>query len=181
AAASRRIGFDKVFHHLMPLKLLGVRELLYGTIVIRKHDGSAPLITRRQELRGGATWRDIDWYIEFETLMAQPDASDRVLAMRPVARDGAAVAVRHARDKGEWNPTGAAVIAPGAFSGEMTGPTWLAAILARCDGTRTVRDLWQMLLDNGAIAPEWAPSELAAIVRTMIVAEILDVAEVPRP
>ncbi len=181
AAASRRIGFDKIYEHLLPLKELGVRELLYGTIVIRRHGEARSALTLRQEIHGEVTWRDVDWYVDFTTMMAQPDAPERLLAMKPSTRDGVALAVRHTKELGEWGPTGSAVLSTGPFAAEMSGHAWLAALLARCDGERTVRDHWQSLRDASAIAPDWAPEELAAMVRTMIVGEILDVADAPRP
>ena len=135
----------------------GIEAIGYGTLVLRRRDGTDPtfaVLELPQDVRGQAS---DDLELLFGALDAAQDGDAALLRRRLAAPPSARLHRIHARSDGEWREEGAQLELTGAlpFKGRLDAAT--ADLLVRLDGTRTVGEA---LADAAAAAG--APREAAA-------------------
>jgi hypothetical protein len=118
---------------------------------------------------------ELEWLLTWETELAEdPEAPFGLIDARPVANPRAELRLVHRIEAGEWVTAKCWVATDLPFALEASCPVWMAAFLARCDGTRTVREHLQQLKDLGVVPEGAAEGEFVAMVRNFVGAGLLE-------
>ena len=123
------------------LTAMNVETFVYGGILVRRHaaPGTRPFTVRRRR-SSQSDRRAVDWLLEWESAVAQPDRS-ALLASKPRARAEAELHVRHKFHEGSLVPREYLLRASYPFEAALSAPAWLAFLFSKCDGARTGAEL----------------------------------------
>lgn len=108
----------------------------YCTIILQRRAEVRPVITVTR--RAGARYEPQ----EVEDLLTWELSARAVDDLRPMAREGIAVEARRMLEGGKWGTDEYRYRVEAPFQAVQDGPGWIAALLERCDGTRTTRELF---------------------------------------
>jgi len=160
------------------LKVTGV---YYGAVVLRRKTESRPAATGRTKRGGQAGAEAIDWFVKWESQAAEPGFTARLLSSRPRYAPTLEMRVTHSVRDGALQPTNFEVKTEHPFSMEAECPGWLAVMLGACDGTRTLREIYEEQRSQEMIPPGMGPEDAAAQFRILFSAGLLELAEFPLP
>ena len=156
-AGSRTYSSDS-FQFRDLFKQLEIESLVYSVVLVqRKAAGRTPFTVRRQfgPRTGGP---ELEWAMEWETLVASADAAERILASRPRANPESELRVLHKIGDEGWEVTQHMLITPYPFWMEARTDPWAPYLLATCNGTMNGRELFAELKEAGVL-PQAAPDE----------------------
>jgi len=142
-----------------------ITALPYAMMMVqRKATGRLPFTVRRQS--GPQTSRaDHEWLLDWETRIAS-DAT-AILEQRPSAAPGCDLRVLNRITDGDWEPVEYLLSIDQPFRMEMKIDPWIAYLLTRCDGTKTVSQLFDELKSDGVILGETPQADFAQVVNTL--------------
>jgi hypothetical protein len=154
--------------HVARFEKLGVEQLVYGHVLIRrKATGSAPLTVRRQ--MGQRCGREeLAWLLDWETAAPGIDFSDKVLAPSPSME----ILVRHKVVDGSVQPVDYTMQAIVPFDEKVPCPQWIALLISECTGSRTADEVYAAMKQHGPIEP----AQFHAAVMRLVSAGVLQVA-----
>jgi len=174
-AAERNGRFAEVedWHRLF--KRLQVEELVFCTVVLQRRNSARSVFTNRRQMGEKTGAAELEWLLTWETELAEDsEAPFGLIDARPVANPRAELRLVHRIEAGEWVTAKCWVATDLPFALEASCPVWMAAFLARCDGTRTVREHLQQLKDLGVVPEGAAEGEFVAMVRNFVGAGLLE-------
>jgi SAM-dependent methyltransferase len=175
-AAERTGRFAEVGEWHRQFKRLEVEELVFCSLVLQRRSGARPVFTTRRQMGVETGVADFDWLLSWETALAEdPDAPPNLIEARPVANPRAELRLVHRIEAGEWVTTKCWIATDRPFALEASCPVWMAAFVARCDGTKTVREHLRYLKELGAVPEEAGEAEFSGMVRKFVGAGLLDV------
>ncbi len=181
SAVAGRETFARVGEWYALFERLGIRRLVYSTIIVYRHGGTRPTITTRRQVAPAISPREVDWLLEWEGAVRDPGMPDALRTARP--RVPAAVdLMMNLRQQGpEWMPTEVAVGTQWPFMLKVDVPVWAATLLSRCDGSATVEQHLAFFQGEGVITADEGPANFLRLVQILISAGILEVASHPLP
>ena len=174
-AAERNGRFAEVedWHRLF--KRLQVEELVFCTIVLQRRDGARPVFTTRRQMGEQTGAAELEWLLGWETALAEdPESPAGLIDARPVANSRAELRLVHRIEAGEWVTAKCWVATDLPFALEASCPVWMGTFLARCDGTRTVREHLRQLKELGVVPEGAAEGEFVGMVRNFMGGGFLD-------
>ncbi len=163
--SSRQLASWKSF-----FKTIGVKELLYGYLVIQRKSAQRLEFTIRREIGPETAWRDVSWLLDWE---ATP--CSELLGCAVKAIDGTELAVRHRIQDGELNPVHYAFQTVRPFRTNLECRAWVAYFVTLCDGRKSGRDHYEFLLQKGAIPADSTPEYIGQAIKTLVSAGVLQV------
>jgi methylase of polypeptide subunit release factors len=159
---------------------MGVVKMVYHSAVVERHAvPRAPITLRRAVGARRRVGEALDWQLEWERLRSSPGFDDRLLRSRIRCRDGLRVITEQELGSGGWRVSRCELAVDGPLPTRVACPTEMAAILMRCDGTTTVRDLARVLVDEGLVAADGAEAATVSFVSFFIGAGCLESDAVP--
>ena len=168
-AAEKNGRFAEVGEWQSHFKRLGVEELVFCRLVLQRRSTPRAVFTTRRQMGVETDVADFDWLLDWETSQAQdPDGPPALIEARPVANPGAELRLVHRIESGEWVTAKCWVATERPFALEASCPVWMAAFLARCDGTRTVREHLRHLKELGVVPEGAAEGEFVEMVRKFL-------------
>lgn len=160
---------------------LQVKAVVLATIVIERIAQPRPAVTARTLAAQNADNEAIEWFARWHTQAAAPGFDRILLDSRPRIASRFRLRVEHAPVNGALVPASFELRADYPFSVAAPCPAWLAMVVEACDGKRTVREVFEKLRAERALAPESTPEGLARDVREMISRGFLELEEFPLP
>ena len=91
------------------------------------------------------------------------------------------MSILHGIHEREWVPVECTLKLLHPFKFEAVFPTWVAALMARCDGTATLREHLEFFQQSGALRPDTPPLEFARYIATMVGAGLIEIEDFPIP
>jgi SAM-dependent methyltransferase len=158
---------------------MGVVKMVYHSAVVERHAAPRAPFTARRAVGARRVGEALDWQLAWERLRASPGFDDRLLGSRVRCSDGLRVSTEQALGSGGWCVSRCELIAEGPFPTRVECPAGTAAILMRCDGTTTVRDLARALVDEGLLAADGAEAATVSFASFFIGAGCLESDAVP--
>lgn len=160
---------------------LGVRELVYCSLVLERHaEPREPETLRRP--RGPATdGAAVEWFLGWER-GPDPVSGPAALAdARPRAPEHVEGRSTLVLKDGRWHPVEMTLRTSWPFPTSVRCAPWVMEMLARSDGTRTVSDVLASLRDDGLLSEEAPEPGLLEMVRSLVAAGLLTVPTHPPP
>ena len=137
---------------------LEIESLVYSVVMLQRKTEDRPPFTIRRQFgpRTGAS--EIDWALEWESLVASPKGAERILQSRPKPNPETELRVLHRLGDSGWETAEHMLVTSYPFSMEARTDPWAPHLMAACDGTRNARELFAELKKEGVL-PEAAPDE----------------------
>jgi SAM-dependent methyltransferase len=130
---------------------LGVTNLVYGWVVIQRHDTPREFFTARRQGNPRARWQEVEWLMDTEALWADQSRCDELYASTPLPGTNVDCFVTRRYGDSGWKATGCTMRADYPFHVEITGPPWLSQMCTLCDGSRTVAEVVDRLVQDKLI------------------------------
>jgi hypothetical protein len=137
-------------------KQLEIESLVYSVVLVqRKPADRAPFTVRRQfgPRTGGP---ELEWAMEWESLVASPEGVERILNSLPRANPETELRVLHKIGEEGWEVTQHMLVTPYPFWMEARTDPWAPHLMATCDGKMNARALFKELQAAGVL-PDAAP------------------------
>ncbi|HTO74389.1 MAG TPA: hypothetical protein VMJ30_11225, partial [Gemmatimonadales bacterium] len=160
---------------------LGIRRLVYSTIVVNRHGGTRPTITARRQVAPAISPREVDWLLEWEGAVREPGMPEALMAARPRVPVSVDLMMNLRQQGPEWMPTEVALGTQWPFMLKVDVPVWTATLLSRCDGKASVAEHLAFFQGEGVITAEEGRDSFLRLVQILISAGILEVAGHPLP
>ena len=160
---------------------LEIERVVYGSFVVRRRPAGAagPPLTLRRRATPAARAIDVERLMASETAVAAvaatPGGEARLLDLPLATSPRVTFALTHALVDGDWQAVACHVRVPAPFLIDADVAPWIAALLARCDGTRPARDVVRELQQEGMAPDDAALGDLPPLVRALVGASILEV------
>jgi SAM-dependent methyltransferase len=155
--------FDSVGKRWEVFQRLGVRALVFGSILLRRRaDGRAGVVVRRQ-LAPHTSTADLVRMLDWKNRTADWGPDERRKLLDAKLRTNAATQLRtvHRLQGGQWSLEGCMLATPHPFTMEAACPRWFPQLLAWLDGELRAREHLQHLKDTGMVAEGASDDEFA--------------------
>lgn len=143
-----------------------ITALPYAMIMVqRKAAGRRPFTVRRQA-DAETSRADHEWLLAWETQAAGDPES--VLRMKVKASPHCELQVRYRLSDGEWDAAEHALATSHPFRMQMEIDSWIAHLLTKCDGQKTVSELLEEQIADGFLDPRTRPRGFAELIGTLV-------------
>ncbi|HYW45952.1 MAG TPA: class I SAM-dependent methyltransferase [Bryobacteraceae bacterium] len=155
--------------------------LVYGTLLIERHETPRPPLTGRALSGKGYTGRHLEWQLEWQKAVSCADGHEMLLNCRPsLAPDCSLHTVSRMRE-GRFHMEEFMLKSQSPFRSSFRCEGWVTQVLSECDGIRTWREHFERARSGGLI-PEGIPAkEFAGLLSLLVSLAILRVGELPMP
>jgi methylase of polypeptide subunit release factors len=178
---NRNGGRDEFFQWEKLFERNNVYELVIGVLVVQRHAEKRPAFTFRRAMRSGAPAAAVERILHWETEMRRASAAERLLEVRPSAIQGIQLTVQHRLAGGDIQPQKYTLTIELPFAMDCNVQPWMALLVSKCDGTKTIFELLELAKQNQWIVPETPPEEFLRLVATLIGGGFLEAATVTSP
>jgi hypothetical protein len=124
---------------------------------------------------------EVEWLLRWETAAAQPARVQELIQSRPMVSPRFRLQSGYTMDTGAWAADECSLATAWPFAVEARCPPWVAGMVTRCDGQRTVRDHLRILKETGEVPVDAPETEFVKLVRALIAGGFLEVADFPLP
>jgi methylase of polypeptide subunit release factors len=160
---------------------LQVKEILTGTVVVQRRESMRPVFTIRRSLAPNADSSAIERVLRWETGMAREHSSETVFAARPIASPQVQLIVRHRIEKADFAPQEFTLTSDYPFLMDCQVQPWMGYLVARCDGSRNVQQLYEECREAGWIHQQTPPGEFIGVISLLVSGGFLNVEELKPP
>jgi hypothetical protein len=151
---------DDYEEYLRRFREMGLEQLAYCNILIdRKTDASEPL-TLRRNLGDQCTSAELNWLITSQRTVGSLNLQDCMPVMTPAFE----LHVRHAFRDGELTPLNYLLHVTAPFREELPCPSWIARLVAACDGAHTTQQVYDHLRQDESMTPEQFDAALKRLI-----------------
>jgi methylase of polypeptide subunit release factors len=179
AINGKRTFADAEQHH-EALKALKVEQMVYCSWILERHASKREPVTARLRRGSTTTGRELEQYCDWLTRRSAPDPSQRMLSAYP--RLDPSARLRHTQgvvgDK--WTTTQVEIETTWPFAATLACPDDVAQMLARCDGSRTLKQLITMLRQKGFLKVSVTDQAVMQIVSSCVAAGALHLEDAER-
>lgn len=160
---------------------LGVRELVYGSLVVQRRTGDRPVRTLRRPRGAATTGTAIAWLLDWELDDEGRFAPEAVADATPSVPGHVEARSDLVLEDDGWRPAEMTLRTNWPFPASVRCAPWVFELLARCDSRRTVRDLLDSLRRDGLLSDSAPEAGLLEMVRSLVSAGFLTVPAHPLP
>lgn len=166
-------SFEDAEQRHTTLKALQVERLVYCSFVIERHATPRPPATARVVRSPKTTGRELEQYADWMARREAADRDARMLAAFPrIDRAATARETRRLVDE-KWKASHLDFDVTWPFITSLQCPDDVAQLLARCDGTRTLKQVITSLRQKGLIKSATSDQTVLQIVATCLAAGAL--------
>ena len=109
----------------------------------------------------------------WETASTHPEHLTALLAARPVASPEIRFHLLNRLTDGQWIASECWLESDAPFPVKAQAPLWTASLVARCDGSKTARELLEAFKGSDTLPPDTREEEFAGVVQMFISAGFL--------
>ncbi len=154
-----------------------VQFLFYGGILLRRLAEPRPAVTARMQKGKGMKREHIEGLLDWETRARNPASLAWLMSLNPSIAPPCRLLVQHCVHEGRFAPRDFALSCPSPFDADCRVEPWVAAVIARCDGSKTVQDHLEEAKRSGQMPANYRDEDFTAILVTMVSAGILTISE----
>lgn len=181
SAVRRSTGQAEVNQWKNLFEKLRVKEILTGTVVVQRRESTRPVFSIRRSLAPTADSAAIERVLQWETDLVTESCSGKILAAKPIVSSRVQLIVRHQMENGDFAPQSFTLTCDDPFVMDCQAQPWMAHLLTRCDGSRSVQQLHGDCRQAGWIHPETPEREFIALVGLLVSGGFLSVERISRP
>lgn len=159
----------------------GVDQFCYGLMVVQRAREDRPVFTVRRTSSRRTGSLEIEWLITSQTHFALEPNRLALLDEKPCMTKDMALEVVHGFRDRELMPTGFRLRTDYPFELTCEIQPWTAQLIAKCDGTRTGRELYSFCRESGLIVGEVTAEDFTILIRDLVSGGFLNVNSVSLP
>jgi len=160
---------------------LHVKEILTGTLVVQRREGKRRVFTIRRSLASNADSQATERVLRWETEMVVGRSLEKIFALRPTASLRVELTVRHHIEGGDFTPHDFTLTNDYPFLMDCKVQPWMGYLLVRCDGSKSVQELYGECREAGWIEPNTPPREFIDLIGLLVSGGFLSVEEIKQP
>jgi hypothetical protein len=149
------------------LKDLGVRQFVYGFLMVQRRAGKRPVFTVRRHAGPRASAPEHAWLLDWETALAR-DGDAQVMNRKIRTNPGARLHTEFRLTNDGWVPDDFEVRAEHPLFAELKAQAWTAHLLASADGSVTAAELLEKLKAAGTLRADTDRAGYANFVATLV-------------
>ncbi len=155
------------------LKALQVERLVYCSFVIERHAEARTPATVRLSRGTRTTGRELEQYCDWLSRRESADVFARMLVSYPcLDRSAVLHHVQRLRDE-KWKPGTLEIETSWPFVATLQCPEDVAQLLARCDGTRTLKQLITAMRQKGFLKTSVPDQAITQLIGTCVASGVL--------
>ena len=147
---------------------LHVKELLTGMVVVQRRATKRPVFTIRRSLAPNADSVATERVLRWETEMTNEHSAEKIFALTPIASPRTELLVRHRMEGGEFAAKDFTLRSDYPFLMDCQIQPWMGYLLAQCDGSRSVQQLYGECREAGWIQADTPATEFAEIISLLV-------------
>jgi 16S rRNA G966 N2-methylase RsmD len=160
---------------------LHVKEILTGMVVVQRRESKRPVFTIRRSLAPKADSRATENVLRWETEMAAGHCLEKIFGAKPIASPRTELIVRHRIEGSDFTPQDFTLTNDYPFLMDCKVQPWMGYLLVRCDGSKSVQELYGECREAGWIDPNTPPREFVALIGLLVSGGFLSVEEFKQP
>lgn len=160
---------------------LKVETILYGVIVIERHQRQRAPLTARCQKSPRSGNEIIEWFREWQLSAAEPRFQETLTKARPFLGQGVLLTVTHEERNGQLFPVEFRMRAKHPLISDARVEPWVAALIGACDGTRTCIELFGYLKEEEVITDEMSEDAFRSVLRQLLESGFLQIEEFQLP
>ena len=146
---------------------LGVTKMVYATIAILRHERAHPPFTVRRRSGSATGASELGRLVRAAEESASTTGLDRLLDSHPVLQPHVSLWSEHALQDGEWAVRSCSLATDVPFDVRLPCPPEMVPLIARMDGTRSVRELYEDLARAGNLTEDASIERLASYIHIL--------------
>ncbi len=162
------------------LEALRVEQMVYCSWVLERHTSTRAPATARLWRGAETTGRELEQYCDWLTRRDAPDRAQRMLAAYPRLDRGARLRQTQGLVGEKWSVTHLELQVTWPFTATLACPDDVAQLLARCDGTRTLKQLITVLRQKGFLKVSVTDEAVLQVVSSCVSAGALHLEDAGR-
>jgi hypothetical protein len=151
-------------HHFAKL---GVTKMVYATIEMARHERPHSPFTVRRRAGSATGAAELGRLVRAAEESASADALDRLLDSRPALRPHVTLKSDHVREGEEWAVRECLLETGVPFDVRLPCPPSMVSLIARLNGSRTVRELFDEVSAAGTLAGDATIDRLASYIHVL--------------
>lgn len=162
---------------------LEATAIYYTALVIERVASGRRGVTSRTQRAGGARSEAVEWFVNWTTSAAAPNFGAFLLESRPRLASHLSLEVTHSVMNGSLSPSRFVLRSDYPFSIAAPCPAWIATAIGACDGTTTVREIFEELGRGQLLPAGLTMDQFAANVGEMVARGFLELEKfkLPKP
>ena len=168
SAIRKGTGQTEVLQWKALFEKLEVQELLITVVVVQRRASERPVFTIRRSLSDDADSVATENVLRWETQAVDPRCAENILALAPVASTHTQLIVRHRLESGEFAPKDFNLTTDYPFLMDCPIQPWMGYLVSRCDGSRSIKQLFLECKEAGWIQPDTPAAAFASLVGTLV-------------
>jgi 16S rRNA G966 N2-methylase RsmD len=181
SAVRRSTGQAEVNQWRALFERLHVKEILTGMVVVQRRETQRRVFTIRRSLAPNADSSATERVLRWETDLAGRRSLENLFAMKPAASPRAGLIVRHRIEGGDFAPQDFTLTIDYPFLMDCKVQPWMGYLLVRCDGSKSVQELYGECRDVGWIDAKTPPREFIDLIGLLVSGGFLSVEEFKQP
>jgi len=174
-ALQGRASIDEVVQRHEVFSRLEIEHLAKCVIVIQRITGPRPVFTVRKQMGKDTRSDGVEAAIALEMAVLSPGWLDGLWDARPKAPADLRLKLVNRIEDGRWVTADCAAEVMSPFFLRARCPSWAGAMLARADGSLTLREHFQFFVDGGIFPAEGAADGFIEFAGTFVRGGLLEV------
>ncbi len=158
-----------------------LRGWLGGMVVVQRRETKRRVFTIRRSLASnvdsGATEKVLRW----ETELVAGHSLEKIFGSRPIASPRVELIVRHRIEGGDFTPHDFTLTNDYPFLMDCKVQPWMGHLLVRCDGSKSIQELYSECREAGWIETNTPPREFIDLIGLLVSGGFLSVEEIREP
>jgi methylase of polypeptide subunit release factors len=142
----------------------GIEQMIYSSILVRRHTESRPPLTLRRQLSPRTRWQDFEWALDVEIALQDDNSIQAGLYSKPRAIAGVRARLDQVVEGGRWKSGDCEFRTTIPFTAELKAPPWTIMLLERMTGERSVHELFGEMQKAGLAPQGSAPDDFVRFV-----------------
>ncbi|MCU1292886.1 MAG: methyltransferase small [Bryobacterales bacterium] len=160
---------------------LKVETILYGVLVVERHETERAPLTRRCQKSRTAGSEIVEWFRRWQKAAAQPKFQGLLMDASPRLAGGMALTVTHVEQNGELAPAEFRMRVKHPLVSDARVEPWVAALVGACDGSHSGIELFRYLKEQEVISEEMSEDEFGGVLRLLLESGFLEIEEFRLP
>lgn len=178
SAVRRSTGQTEMNQWKALFERLHVKEILTGMVIVQRRETKRRVFTIRRSLAPNVDSCATEKVLRWETELAAGRSLEKIFGTRPIVSPRAELIVRHRIEAGDFTPQHFTLTNDYPFLMDCQVQPWMGYLLVRCDGSKSVQELYGECREAGWIDPNTPPREFIELMGLLVSGGFLSVEEI---